>query len=288
MHVNTIVISSTIAEQACATVPANQYTSEFVTLLLFSSIPHAVYVDSDRTGQEAPPAFTEPRYLLLYIYKVIPYRVFNSPPLDSIPSRINPFYILMSYFFLAIYGSTALVDLARFFSFSVGRTPRMGISPSQGRYLHTEQHKQNKRTQTSMSRVGFEPTIPVFERAKTVHSIDSAATVIYLLHLLIHITLPFMSKSPMCSHHFTHSDYSFVCLCHLSTHTTYPVNPILFDLMTLAILGEEFQLRNLPLRNFLQPLISSSLLNPSTLLSASFSNCFRSVQKESKITVLYN
>jgi hypothetical protein len=29
-----------------------------------------------------------------------------------------------------------------------------------------------------MSRVGFEPTIPVFERAKMVHAVDSAATVI--------------------------------------------------------------------------------------------------------------
>jgi hypothetical protein len=29
-----------------------------------------------------------------------------------------------------------------------------------------------------MSRVGFEPTIPVFERAKTVHALERAATVI--------------------------------------------------------------------------------------------------------------
>jgi hypothetical protein len=29
-----------------------------------------------------------------------------------------------------------------------------------------------------MPRVGFEPTIPVFERAKTVHALDGAATVI--------------------------------------------------------------------------------------------------------------
>jgi hypothetical protein len=29
-----------------------------------------------------------------------------------------------------------------------------------------------------MPRVGFEPTIPVFERAKTVHALDRAATVI--------------------------------------------------------------------------------------------------------------
>jgi hypothetical protein len=35
------------------------------------------------------------------------------------------------------------------------------ISPSQGHYLHT------KTLNTSMPRVGFEPTIPAFERAKT-------------------------------------------------------------------------------------------------------------------------
>jgi hypothetical protein len=35
---------------------------------------------------------------------------------------------------------------------------------------------QNKRT--SMSLVGFEPTIPVFERVKTAHALDCATTVI--------------------------------------------------------------------------------------------------------------
>jgi hypothetical protein len=51
-----------------------------------------------------------------------------------------------------------------------------GISPAQGRYLHTGQHKQNKRTQTFIPQVGLEPTIPVFEKAKTFHDSDSAAT----------------------------------------------------------------------------------------------------------------
>jgi hypothetical protein len=37
-------------------------------------------------------------------------------------------------------------------------------------------YTRNKRTQTSMLRVGFEPTIPVFGRAKTVHALDGAAT----------------------------------------------------------------------------------------------------------------
>jgi hypothetical protein len=52
---------------------------------------------------------------------------------------------------------------------SVGLLGR-GISPSQGRYL--------TQTQTAMPRVGFEPTIPVFERAKTFHALDRAASVI--------------------------------------------------------------------------------------------------------------
>jgi hypothetical protein len=39
---------------------------------------------------------------------------------------------------------------------------------------------QNKRTQTSMPDVGFKPTIPVFERAKTVHALDRAGTAIGL------------------------------------------------------------------------------------------------------------
>jgi hypothetical protein len=51
------------------------------------------------------------------------------------------------------------------------------ISPSQGRYLHGTTQTQNKRGQTSMPLAGFEPTIPVFKRAKTFHALDSAATV---------------------------------------------------------------------------------------------------------------
>jgi hypothetical protein len=54
----------------------------------------------------------------------------------------------------------------------------MGTSPSQGRYVHTEQQKENKYTETSMPLVGFEPTIPLFQRANTVHALDRVATVI--------------------------------------------------------------------------------------------------------------
>jgi hypothetical protein len=43
---------------------------------------------------------------------------------------------------------------------------------------HRTTQAENNRTQTSMTRVGFEPTTPVFERTKMAHVLDSAANVI--------------------------------------------------------------------------------------------------------------
>jgi hypothetical protein len=54
----------------------------------------------------------------------------------------------------------------------------MGNQPV-GRPLSTEESaKQNKRTQTFMSLAGFEPMIPVFQRAKTFYALGRAATMI--------------------------------------------------------------------------------------------------------------
>jgi hypothetical protein len=47
-------------------------------------------------------------------------------------------------------------------------------------------HKQNKYRQTSMPLVGFEPTIPAFERAKTFHALNRAATVISEFSVVIY------------------------------------------------------------------------------------------------------
>jgi hypothetical protein len=57
------------------------------------------------------------------------------------------------------------------------------ISSSQGLYLiYRTTQTQNKHIhQTSMPFVGFEPTIPASERAKTVHALDSSATVTGIL-----------------------------------------------------------------------------------------------------------
>jgi hypothetical protein len=56
---------------------------------------------------------------------------------------------------------------------------RRVTSSSQGLYINTGQHKHRKNTytyQTSMSWVGFAPTIPASERANTVHALDYSAT----------------------------------------------------------------------------------------------------------------
>jgi hypothetical protein len=92
-------------------------------------------------------------------------------------------------------GTSALIGLSiylwlygpfvegRLFSFvilyRVGRNPRMGDQPV-ARPLPTQRttETQNKHKQTSMPRVGFESTIPMFERAKTLHALDRATIAI--------------------------------------------------------------------------------------------------------------
>jgi hypothetical protein len=84
---------------------------------------------------------------------------------------------------VSIYGSTVLCwTLAAFFSFliyTVGRTQWTGDQPvARPLPAYRTAQTQNKRTQTFMPQVGFEPKIPVFDREKTVHALDSLATVI--------------------------------------------------------------------------------------------------------------
>jgi hypothetical protein len=81
-----------------------------------------------------------------------------------------------------VHGSTTLCWTLVAFSVSCSITQSVGllgrgISPSQGRYLHRTAQTENKSTQTSMSYVGFEPTIPMFELAKTVYPLDFPVTV---------------------------------------------------------------------------------------------------------------
>jgi hypothetical protein len=71
--------------------------------------------------------------------------------------------------------------------YTVGRTPCAGDKPV-ARPLPThdkKKHTQNKRSQTSMPRVGFESTAPVFKRANKFHALDYADTLSGLCPLLI-------------------------------------------------------------------------------------------------------
>jgi hypothetical protein len=77
---------------------------------------------------------------------------------------LQPLWTLTAFFSLLIYTE------------SVGLLGR-GISPSQSRYIHRTTQPQNKRTQTSMPRVGFEPMIPVFGTGEDGLYLDCAATV---------------------------------------------------------------------------------------------------------------
>jgi hypothetical protein len=100
-------------------------------------------------------------------------------------SHIKQHYYRLHNYHLSIYGSTVLVDLGRLFNFliytqSVGLLGG-GISPVARplpTHRTTQTQNEHTHTQTSMSSVAFEPTIPVFERAKTVNVLDRAATMI--------------------------------------------------------------------------------------------------------------
>jgi hypothetical protein len=62
--------------------------------------------------------------------------------------------------------------------YTVGWTQWTGNQPvARSLPTHRTARTQNKCTQTPMPLVGFKPTIPVFERAKTVHALDRTATV---------------------------------------------------------------------------------------------------------------
>jgi hypothetical protein len=70
-----------------------------------------------------------------------------------------------------------------------------------------------------MLQVGFEPTIPVFERAKTVHALDRASTVIGILSAILtdilhDFPLSFQANAGivprLCHEHFLPSPFQFI------------------------------------------------------------------------------
>jgi hypothetical protein len=100
---------------------------------------------------------------------------------SSAMCRNKSLYLCVS---LSVYGSTDFCWTLTAFQFldlfyTVGRTPWTENQPVAMSLLgHRTTSTQNKRTQTSMTQVRIEPTIPEFEGAKTVHGLDRTAIVI--------------------------------------------------------------------------------------------------------------
>jgi hypothetical protein len=78
--------------------------------------------------------------------------------------------------YLRLYSPCGPWSLFQFLNlYTVGRTPWTGNQPvARPLPTHRITQTQNKTTQTSVPRVGFETTIPVFERSKTIHALDHA------------------------------------------------------------------------------------------------------------------
>jgi hypothetical protein len=134
---------------------------------------------------------------------------FSAFPLLPTP-RISPILLLENYplmkvvitsysFSMALQPLWALAAFSVPSLYTVGRTPWTSDQPVV-RPLPTQRttQTQNKRTQTSMPWVGFEPTMPAFERAKTVHALHRAVTdwqSLLLLSLILVVDSGLWSKS---------------------------------------------------------------------------------------------
>jgi hypothetical protein len=87
---------------------------------------------------------------------------------------------MSSLFYLWHYSPCGPWPLFQFLNlYTVGRAPWTGDQPvARSLPTHRTTQTQNTRKQTSMPRMGFQPTFPVFELAKTVSCLDRRATVI--------------------------------------------------------------------------------------------------------------
>jgi hypothetical protein len=129
----------------------------------------AVRLSALRASRPLPPG----RFLVL-----ISVRGRVGPQGHSVAGRIF-------FFLFAPYGSMLpllehRVDFSVSWSFTDGRTPWTGdqlVARPLPKHRTTQTQKNPHTHQTSMPWVGFEPTIPASERAKTVHALDRSPTV---------------------------------------------------------------------------------------------------------------
>jgi hypothetical protein len=103
------------------------------------------------------------------------------PPPTSFPIHNLQIFPPFIYGFTALCWTLAAFSVSSSF-YTVGMIPWAGDQPVARPLPSPRTAKtQNKRTQTSIPQVGFQPTIPVFKQAKTLYALDRAATVIGIL-----------------------------------------------------------------------------------------------------------
>jgi hypothetical protein len=124
-------------------------------------------------------------YLLSYVkenksqtFKPLPHWYFFNTQLNAHTKYESKFTDFHSFIHQWLYSPSLGPGLFFIFLIFFTQTELLGwvISSSQGRYPHTGQ----RRHRHSWPWVGFEPTIPAFERTKTVHALDRAAIMIGL------------------------------------------------------------------------------------------------------------
>jgi hypothetical protein len=96
---------------------------------------------------------------------------------DQLLNTCERFIIFYYYYYVSIVLCWVLDSFSNSW---VGRISCSRDQPVARPLLHTGLHKHRRNTyrQASMPQVGFEPTTPMFERAKRVHSLDRVASVL--------------------------------------------------------------------------------------------------------------
>jgi hypothetical protein len=122
------------------------------------------HVNSEQTG-----IGKSKRYKVIFCAQLIKCHVMKTYREADVSICLSIYLSIYLWLYSQFVGSLPLFSFL--ILYTIGRTPWTEDLPVQGRYLH------RIHAQTSMPRVGFEHTIPVFERAKAVHASDRAATV---------------------------------------------------------------------------------------------------------------
>jgi hypothetical protein len=191
---------------------------------------------------------------LWYSYDLSAYQTFVL--LHAVPScsftYVSHLFICSSMALQPFLGLWPLLQLRNLF-YTDDRTPWTSYQPvAKSLPTHRTRQTQSKRTQTSMPRVGFEPMIPAFERAKTVHTLDSAATAIGVLYFTQNKYLSkecifledLLSRTAQC-----HAHLVTLCILHILTTDCRKFKSMRFGWRPISTIFLEKRKNNLKIKN---------------------------------------